>query len=574
MSLSFKSKIRLLPLSAAVVFIIGMVVSFLVGNNTSAVLEQLRSVDYPYLEHVTESGQGVEQFRLTLQSAAAEGDDSKLKEVAQIATATKAVMAEIAKLKGKEASSSELQSAFEAYQVPALDATHAMLTKGDVGDQVQRMQKALVVLDGQITEKKKQATQVVADAQAFAASGVQRGLWIGLVTGAVVLAVLALASRLIFASVWHDLGEEPAVLREMVQHIADGDLSAKELLTQVGSPDSLRAAVVATADKLNTTVGKIRTAVDSIATASSEIATGNQYLSERTEHAASNLQQAAGAMEALTSTVTHSGDAAQQASKLAQTASGAAQRGGGIMSQVVTNMDEINVASHKISEIIGVIDGIAFQTNILALNAAVEAARAGEQGRGFAVVASEVRSLAQRSAEAAKEIKVLINVSSAKVESGSQLVHGAGSAMEDIVTGVQRVTNIIGEITATTSEQSSGIVRVNQSVSELDQMTQQNAALVEQAAAAADSLREQAGILAQSVSTFRLREGTVAVHRNSAVAPKRPVAPLRAAVPSQVKARVKPLALASKPKAVGTTAAAPSVTAKATSNEAGDWETF
>ena len=175
MSLSFRSKIRLLPLSAAVVFIIGMVVSFLVGNNTSAVLEQLRAVDYPYLEHVTESGQGVEQFRLTLQSAAAEGDDSKLKDVAQIATATKAVMAEIAKLKGKEASSSELQSAFEAYQVPALGATRAMLTKGDIGDQVQRMQKALVALDGQIAEKKKQATQVVADAKASAARGVAAG---------------------------------------------------------------------------------------------------------------------------------------------------------------------------------------------------------------------------------------------------------------------------------------------------------------------------------------------------------------------------------------------------------------
>ena len=574
MSLSFRSKIRMLPLSAAVVFIIGMVISFLVGNNTSAVLEQLRSVDYPYLEHVTKSGQGVEQFRLTLQSAAAEGDDSKLKEVAEIATATKAMMADIAKLKGKEASASELQSAFEAYQVPALGATRAMLAKGDVGDQVQRMQKALAALDGQIAEKKKQAAQMVADAQESAAGGVQRGLWVGLATGAVVLAVLALASSLIFASVWQDLGEEPAVLREMVQHIAEGDLSAKELLTQEGNPGSLRAAVVAMADKLNTTVGQIRMAVDSIATASSEIATGNQYLSERTEHAASNLQEAAGAMEALTSTVTQSGDAAQQASKLAQTASGAAQRGGGIVSQVVTNMDEINAASRKISEIIGVIDGIAFQTNILALNAAVEAARAGEQGRGFAVVASEVRSLAQRSAEAAKEIKVLINVSGAKVESGSQLVHDAGTAMEDIVSGVQRVTNIIGEITATTSEQTTGIVRVNQSVSELDQMTQQNAALVEQAAAAADSLREQAGILAQSVSTFRLREEAVAVHRNDAVAPRRPIAPLRSVISGNAKARVQTLALASKPKAVVTAGSPPSVTVKAADSNAGDWEKF
>jgi methyl-accepting chemotaxis protein len=563
MSLSFKAKIRMLPLSAAAVFIIGMVVSFLVGNNTSAVLEQLRSVDYPYLEHVTESGQGVEQFRLTLQSAAAEGDDSKLKEVAEIATMTKAVMADIAKLKGKEASASELQLAFEAYQVPALGATRAMLTKGDVGDQVQRMQKGLVALDGQIADKKKQATQAVADAQASAARGVQRGLWIGLATGAVVLAVLALASRLIFASVWRELGDEPSALREMVQSIAEGDLSANTLTAQAGDENSLCAAVVKTADQLNMTVGKIRLAVDSISTASSEIASGNQDLSTRTEQTASNLQQTASAMEQLTSTVRQTADSARQASQLATKTSGAAHRGGGIMTQVVTNMDEINAASHKISEIIGVIDGIAFQTNILALNAAVEAARAGEQGRGFAVVASEVRSLAKRSADSAKEIKMLINISSDKVKIGTQLVQDAGQSMQEIVAGVQHVTDIIGEISMATAEQTTGIVSVNDSVVELDQMTQQNAALVEQATAAAQSLRDQAGILAESVATFQLRDD-MGLRRNPSQFESQTAYPTMLSLA----ARAKPVS-ESRPKAF---VAPPR--SKSGANSSQDWQSF
>ena len=506
--MNFKSKIILLPVSAAAVFIIGIAVSFVIGKNTSAVLENLRAVDYPYLEHVDKVDRGAEQFKLTLQSAAAEGDESKLKEVAQVATATKEVLGEMQKIDGKAEVATRLLAAFDAYQQPALGATQAMLSKGDMGDQVQRMQTALSALEQQVAEQKKQAIEAVAASQDAAARGVERGVWVGLLTGALVLAVLAIASRIIFVSVWRDLGDEPSALREMVQSIAEGDLSAHTLTAQAGHENSLRAAVVKTADQLNMTVGKIRLAVDSIATASGEIASGNQDLSTRTEHTASNLQQAASAMEELTSTVRQTADSARQASQLAQDTSGAAHRGGGIVSQVVTNMDDINVASRKIFEIIGVIDGIAFQTNILALNAAVEAARAGEQGRGFAVVASEVRSLAQRSADAAKEIKMLINISSDKVKSGTELVQSAGKAMQDIVAGVQRVADIIGEISVATAEQTTGLVNVNDSVAELDQMTQQNAALVEQAAAAAQSLREQAGILAESVATFQLRGDT------------------------------------------------------------------
>ena len=290
----------------------------------------------------------------------------------------------------------------------------------------------------------------------------------------------------------------------LANEVANGNLAVDAATGRDDEVGDLLRAMGTMVFQLNQSIATVRESSESIRQASAEIANGNQDLSLRTEQTASNLQGASSSTEQLNTTVHQSAESARQAFALAATASTVAARGGEVVSQVVSTMEEINVSARKISDIISVIDGIAFQTNILALNAAVEAARAGEQGRGFAVVASEVRSLAGRSAEAAKEIKNLIGVSVAKVDSGSRLVASAGETMNEIVGSVQRVSDMIGQISAASNEQSAGISHVNQAVSELDQMTQQNAALVEESAAAAESLREQAQRLAQVVSTFRL----------------------------------------------------------------------
>ncbi|MDD5336794.1 MAG: methyl-accepting chemotaxis protein [Rhodoferax sp.] len=291
---------------------------------------------------------------------------------------------------------------------------------------------------------------------------------------------------------------------KVAQTVAAGDLTSAIRVKSTDETGQLLQALKEMNDSLVRMVGEVRSGTDTIATASSQIAAGNLDLSSRTEQQASSLEETAAAMEQLTSTVKQNADNARQANQLAVAASGVAIKGGSVVSDVVGTMGAINASSRKIVDIIGVIDGIAFQTNILALNAAVEAARAGEQGRGFAVVAAEVRNLAQRSAAAAKEIKTLIGDSVAKVEEGSQQVAQAGQTMDEIVDSVKRVTDIMAEITAASQEQSSGIEQVNQAITQMDQVTQQNAALVEEAAAAAASLQEQAGNLSQVVSVFKL----------------------------------------------------------------------
>ncbi|KQQ92354.1 methyl-accepting chemotaxis protein [Massilia sp. Leaf139] len=325
---------------------------------------------------------------------------------------------------------------------------------------------------------------------------------------------------------------------EVADTVAAGDLTSRIVVDSRDETGLLLQALKTMNDNLARTVTTVRTGTDTIGTASAEVAAGNMDLSARTEQQASSLEETASSMEELTSTVKQNADNARQANTLAEAASQVAERGGRVIGEVVGTMDQINTSAGKIADIIGVIDGIAFQTNILALNAAVEAARAGEQGRGFAVVATEVRNLAQRSAAAAKEIKTLIGDSTQAVNAGTKLVGEAGATMHEIVESVRRVTDIMGEITSASAEQTAGIEQINEAVAQMDQVTQQNAALVEEAAAASASMQEQAAMLAEAVSIFRLDAHTAT---QPAAAPRRASLAAPAAVaPAPRKPAAKP----------------------------------
>ncbi len=338
---------------------------------------------------------------------------------------------------------------------------------------------------------------------AVEAAVAQKNLWYALLVGAIALTVLVVVGFLVgmVRVILARFGADPMVVREAVNTIKDGNLTVNVPL-QRGDEGSVMAALQGMRMQLQKVVSDVRTGSNSVAMAASEIAQGNQDLSDRTETQAGSLEQTASAMDALGSQVRQNADSARQANQLAQSAASVAIQGGAVVGEVVETMKGINDSSRKIADIISVIDGIAFQTNILALNAAVEAARAGEQGRGFAVVASEVRALAGRSADAAKEIKSLITASAQRVEQGTLLVDKAGATMTEVVSSIQRVTGIVSEISVASDAQATGVAEVGDAVSRMDQVTQQNSALVEQMAAAASSLRSQANDLLRVVDVF------------------------------------------------------------------------
>jgi methyl-accepting chemotaxis protein len=375
-----------------------------------------------------------------------------------------------------------------------------------------------------------------------------------IISAAVLAVLLAIAAAIVITrSIVRPLDAAVKVART----VAAGDLTSTIHVTSKDETGQLMQALKDMNTALQTMVGEVRSGSDTIASASAEIASGNLELSSRTEQQASSLEETASSMEEMTSTVKQNADNARQANGLAATASDVARKGGAVVAQVVDTMGAINASSRKIVDIISVIDGIAFQTNILALNAAVEAARAGEQGRGFAVVASEVRNLAQRSASAAKEIKTLIDDSVQQVELGSKLVGDAGTTMDEVVTSVQRVTDIMAEISSASREQESGIEQINMAITEMDSVTQQNAALVEEAAAAAGSLEEQSAALAKLVSRF-------VVHGVA-------VTPVLTPVPRQVmSAKVRVIA----PRAAAAAPAPRALPARAAKVQEAEWETF
>ena len=387
--------------------------------------------------------------------------------------------------------------------VVASDQAAALARSGQVEQVLPAVMGAVKPFDAALAAMRKLTGFNDAGAQADAASA--RALYdssryqiLGMLAAAVVLAVLL--GMVISSAITVPLREAVAV----AEAVAGGDLTRRVDSNSKDETGQLTRALGQMMVNLRLIVSDVRSGVESVGTASAQIATGNIDLSQRTEEQAANLQQTAASMEQITATVRQNAENAGAASQLAASARDVAVRGGGVVGNVVTTMNNITESSRRIADIIGVIDGIAFQTNILALNAAVEAARAGEQGRGFAVVASEVRALAQRSGQAAREIKELITQSVGQVDDGARHVAEAGETMERIVTQVQRVNDLVSEISAASGEQTRGIEQIGLAVSQLDQVTQQNAALVEESAAAADSMRVQAQQLAQSVSTFKV----------------------------------------------------------------------
>ena len=486
---------------------------------------------------------------------AAHASDAEKKLLAQIKEYEGAAMPAIAK-------AAELYLANNA-----MDATRVMIKE------VRPVQKKWTeALDQLAVLEEKQNAQSAVDAQTAFANA--RNFMLVMLVVAVVLG--AAAAWFITRSLLKQLGGEPGYTAKIAGSIAHGDLSIA-IDTKESDRGSLLVEMKEMRNSLVGIVEQVRRGTETIGTASREIAAGNIDLSSRTELQASSLEKTASAMEELTSTVKQNADNAREANALAATASDVARKGGDVVSQVVGTMGEINSSASKIADIIGVIDGIAFQTNILALNAAVEAARAGEQGRGFAVVASEVRNLAQRSAAAAKEIKTLIGDSVEKVERGTKLVGQAGVTMDEVVTSVKRVTDIMSEIANASAEQSAGIEQVNLSIIEMDSMTQQNAALVEEAAAAAQSLQDQAGELARVVSIFKLEEGEQFQFEPAAPAPAattaivpRPAAK-RPAPPALKKPAAKPAAPSADKADEGAAAKPKKSTAAAGSDE---WEEF
>ncbi len=500
-----KTTIWMLPAVAALVFALGIGVVLTVSSRTSATLAALGEGDYPFLDAANGNVGRFDALQAGLYAAVSEGDKKRVAEVLAQGQELRQSIQAMARLPGKADSAATLLKDYDAFLAAAGEATAVMLgtQPGDeaaAGKKLQGLQKVLVE---RLQRTRDEARAGFDSALRAAQSSTHTTLLLILGVAAVVVLGLGLGSWWVIGKLWRQLGGEPEYARDVVRQVARGDLSSS-IHVLPGATGSLLDAMRDMVGQLRGMVSVVQTGTSAITHASHEIASGNLDLSQRTEHQASSLQRTAASMQQMTDALQHSAGTSRQANQLAGAAAGVATQGGEVVERVVSTMAGITQASRKIGDIIGVIDGIAFQTNILALNAAVEAARAGEQGRGFAVVASEVRSLAQRSAQAAREVKQLISASMEQVENGSALVGEAGSTMGEIVTQVRRVTDLMAEIHAAAAEQTESVSQVNQAVAALDHGTQQNAALVEQSAAAAESLRSQADDLLRAVGAFKL----------------------------------------------------------------------
>ena len=514
--MSIKRKIWALPAMATVIFTLGLIGNGYLATTALDSIRTTETVDYPQLDGAKSLVLELRAINDALRDTVAEGDKGRIAQIPAMAQKYQDRLTKFGQIPGQSANGARLAQQFQAYMVPALSSARIMLEmeQGDAGAAVKRMQTALAVLDKELVSSNEQAQKQFASGIERSASNVRDALTVSIAVALIVIAALALVSYFVVKAIWEQLGGEPEYACDIARAVASGDLSM-DIVVEPNDKGSLLAALRDMRERLGGMVSGIKISAETIKTASTEIASGNADLASRTESQASSLDQTTRSMHTLTATVRQNSEHATEANSLVQTASEVATKGGQVVSQVVTTMGDINASAKKIVEIIAVIDGIAFQTNILALNAAVEAARAGEQGRGFAVVAAEVRNLAQRSASAAKEIKALIGDSVDKVGTGTRLVDQAGVTMGQIVDSVRKVADIMSAISVASHAQTAGISEIGAAIMDMDEMTQQNSALVEEASAAAESMRDQADELSLSLAVFKLAASTPPPRRQS-----------------------------------------------------------
>jgi methyl-accepting chemotaxis protein len=506
--MTFKTRMWMLPLIAVLIVAAGIAVNSRLTAATSANLERVEHVQYPAVEALRSMRTALDSLRHSLQQAVAEGDGARMESAQEQATAYRA---HVATLRGLDESQSEraqtLSRSFDEYHEAALKATRVLMGKaqGDPGSAIGAMQSRSQALNTALTEANEQAVTELRELLATSSNSVNAVLKVSILSAALMILALWVGSWFLIGSVFRSLGGDPEQAVAIVRRIAGGDFST-QVRVAPGDDRSLLHSISVLCSQLGGLIRNVHASSEKVDRAAHELNSTVNELSKRTNNQAASLEETASSMEEMLATVRQNADNAHHANELAAAARSQAEAGGQVVNRAVHAVSAIHDSSRRIADIIVVIDEIAFQTNLLALNAAVEAARAGEQGRGFAVVATEVRNLAQRSATAAREIKGLINDSVGKVKDGAQLVDASGKHLNDIVTAVKKVADIIGEIAAASMEQTRGLDQVNRSMTQMDTMTQQNSAMTEETSAVAQTMTQQAKHLTELVSNFKISD--------------------------------------------------------------------